>query len=183
VQIAKQVDQQTAEYWVEQGDKNAEYALSVMPWLRFAFPSSPDTAELAEHVFAFAETEGDWPHYIVVDNLSDVAFEGDEFGEMRRNMEDLAALARKTKSAVHVLHHANGEYETGTETIPMRGINGKVSKKPTGILTMNNGATPGDLWLSVVKNRFGPADPAGFRFRAGLNVNYETMQLRDKNHG
>lgn len=157
-----------------------EKTLGDLHWLRFAFPSSPDIREVVERVWAYAEAEGDWPHMIVVDNLMDIEGEGEnEFAGLRRIMSDLPKLAKQTLSAVHVLHHVNGEYEDSYTPIPMKGINGKVSKKPTLIRTINWGGQDGQLWVSIVKNRFGPVDPAGFKVRAELRADYSRMQVHD----
>jgi KaiC/GvpD/RAD55 family RecA-like ATPase len=146
--------------------------------LRFSFPPSPSTADIFSHIYAYGEAEGVWPELIVIDNLSNVAFESDEFGEMRTMMADFQTMASKTKAAVIVLHHSTGMYEDGSQAIPQSGVNGKVSKFPSMVLTMYrpDGNT---LVCSVVKNRFGPADPAGLRVQSRLNVDYARMQVMD----
>jgi len=87
-------------------------------------------------------------------------------------------VATKTKAAVVVLHHSTGMYEDGAQVIPQSGVNGKVSKFPSMVLTLHrpDGTT---LNVSAVKNRFGPADPSGFRVQARLNVDYARMQVMD----
>lgn len=146
--------------------------------LRFSFPPSPSTADIFSHIYAYGEAEGTWPELIVIDNLSNVAFESDEFGEMRTMMADFQTMATKTKAAVVVLHHSTGQYEDGQTVIPQSGVNGKVSKFPSMVLTLHR---QGDqaLMVSAVKNRFGPADPSGFRVQAKLTVDYARMQVMD----
>lgn len=146
--------------------------------LRFSFPPSPSTADIFAHIYAYGEAEGAWPELIVIDNLSNVAFESDEFGEMRTMMADFQTMATRTRSAVVVLHHSTGMYEDGATTIPLSGVNGKVSKFPSMVLTL---CRPADTTLSVsaAKNRFGPADPSGFRVQAQLRVDYARMQVTD----
>src|SRR4051812_27415384 len=146
--------------------------------LRFSFPPSPSTADIFSHIYAYGEAEGAWPELIVIDNLSNVAFESDEFGEMRTMMADFQTMATKTKAAVVVLHHSTGQYEDGATPIPQSGVNGKVSKFPSMVLTLcrPDGTT---LLVSAVKNRFGPADPSAFRVQARLNVDYARMQVMD----
>jgi len=146
--------------------------------LRFSFPPSPSTADIFSHIYAYGEAEGEWPELIVIDNLSNVAFESDEFGEMRTMMADFQTMASRTKAAVVVLHHSTGMYEDGTTVIPQSGVNGKVSKFPSMVLTLFRRGES-DLLVSAVKNRFGPADPSGFRVQAQLRVDYARMQVTD----
>lgn len=146
--------------------------------LRFSFPPSPSTSDIFSHIYAYGEAEGVWPELIVIDNLSNVAFESDEFGEMRTMMADFQTMASKTKAAVVVLHHSTGQYEDGITPIPQSGVNGKVSKFPSMVLTLCRQQDTA-LLVSVVKNRFGPADPAGFRVQARLTVDYARMQVMD----
>lgn len=179
VQALTLTDSATAERWVSEQNELALRALRAADWLRFSFPTSPDVEEIAQHVRSYAEAEGQYPHLIVVDNLSDVTADNEEYAGLREIMSDMATLAAKSKAAVHVLHHANGTFDAGNETIPMSGINGKLGKKPSLILTLNRGAVETDLFVSVVKNRFGPADAAGIRVRARLHVDYSMMQVLD----
>lgn len=180
VQMVQLVDQESAERGVKNQEDWAMDVLAQIPWVQFAFPSSPDTDEIVMRVFAYAEAMGEFPHWIVIDNLMDVAFEEDENRGINRIMEDLAKLARLSKAGVHVLHHTTGEFEDGHSTIPMSGLRNKVSKKPTMILTLCRGAADGQMWVSVVKNRFGPADPSGMKYRAELKVDYRHLQVWDK---
>jgi predicted ATP-dependent serine protease len=146
--------------------------------LRFAFPASPGMADLFQHIYAYGESEGAWPELIIIDNLANIAFESDEFGEMRTMMADLQTMASKTKAAVVVLHHSTGLYEDGHTPIPQSGVNGKVSKFPSMVVTLCRGNDT-ELYVSVVKNRFGPADPSAYKVRAPLAVDYSRMQVRD----
>ncbi len=179
VQAVALATSQDAEREVASRGPRALQAMDAVTWVKFDFPSSPDTNELVERVFAYAEIEGQWPHLIVVDNLMDVAYEADDNTGLNRVMEDLSKLARKTGAAVKVLHHVTGEYEDGRVTIPLSGLRFKVGKKPAMVTTLNYGAADGQLWLSIVKNRFGPADPAGLRIRIPLRAQYEFMKVWD----
>jgi len=167
----------------EQGlNSNALFATEALSrankTIRFAFPPSPTTADVFSHIYAYGEAEGDYPELIVIDNLSNLSFETDEFGEMRTMMADFQTMASRTRAAVVVLHHSTGQYEDGTTVIPQSGVNGKVSKFPSMVLTL---ARSGDnqLSVSVVKNRFGPADPSGYKVRALLTTDYSRMQVMD----
>lgn len=163
-------------------DKKFDFATNALKQardLRFSFPASPSVEDLFSHVYAYGEAEGQWPELIVVDNLANVAYESDEFSEMRTMMADLQTMASRTKAAVVVLHHSTGMYEDGSTIIPQSGVNGKVAKFPSMVLTMCRGADGSQLYISAVKNRFGPADPSGFKVRAQLAVDYPRMQVRD----
>lgn len=178
IQVATRCDQQTAEQAVLQKTDLAFETARLVPWLSFTYPSSATTEDIAQHVWAYAEARGEWPHLIVVDNLSDVADE-DDSSALNRAMDDLAILARETRAAVHVLHHVGGEYEDGNKVVPLSGLRYKVGKKPALVLTLCNGAEPDQIWVSSVKNRFGPKDTAGLKVRAELRVNFATMQVCD----
>lgn len=183
VQAAQLVDSETAENQVQAAGLLAVQALTAVDWIKFDFPSSPDTDEIAERTWAYAEMEGQWPHFIVIDNLGDVSFDEDENRGINRVMEDMSKLARFTGAAVKVLHHVTGEYEDGHSTIPQSGLRHKVAKKPAMVTTLNHGAVDGQLWVSVVKNRFGQADPSGHRVRAQLRADYAHMKVFDSLKG
>lgn len=167
----------------EQGlDHEFEFATNALAeagkTLRFSFPASPNMPDLFSHIYAYGEAEGAWPELIVIDNLANISFETDEFGEMRTMMADLQTMASRTKAAVVVLHHSTGQYEDGHTPIPQSGVNGKVSKFPSVVLTLCLGGD-GQLFVAAVKNRFGPADPSAYKVRAQLAVDYAKMQVRD----
>lgn len=181
VQAMCGIDSKTAEHGIKQGAQFAANALKALRWVKYSFPSGPDVTEIVEHVWAYAEMEGDWPEVVFVDNLDNVDCD-DSDDARKRVMLDLQKLAHKANTAVVVLHHATGQYEDGDITIPMSGVLGKVSKTPSMILTLNRGAMPGQLWVSVVKNRFGPADTKGIGVRAELYVAPEFMHISDPLH-
>lgn len=179
VQSVALTDSETAEDQVASAGILARNALNAVDWIRFDFPSSPDTDEIVERTWAYAEMEGQWPHFIVIDNLGDVAFDEDENRGINRVMEDMAKLARQTGAAVKVLHHVTGEYEDGHTTIPQSGLRHKVAKKPAMVTTLNHGVGESQLWMSVVKNRFGQADPSGHRVKVDLIADYQHMKVFD----
>lgn len=150
----------------------------MVPWLSFTYPSAASTEDIAQHVWAYAEAYGDWPELVVVDNLSDVADE-ESAASIGAAMDDLAILARETRAAVHVLHHVGGDYEDGDRVVPLSGLRYKVGKKPSLALTLCKGAQDGQLFVSVVKNRFGPKDTSGLGVRAELRMDFSTMQVTD----
>jgi hypothetical protein len=153
-------------------------ALDSLGHVRYAFTSSPDETEIADRILAYAEAEGDYPEMVVIDNLGNVAFNDEEFAGLRRVMRDLQSTAGETGSSVVTLHHATGEYENGDLVVPMRGVSGKLSKFPSMIVTASR-PRRGALGVSVVKNRFGPADPAGFGVQFQLYADLERVQVHD----
>lgn len=166
-----------AEQKLELQDPEALEALEAMEDLRFAFTSSPDEREIADRLLAYIEVEGAPPDLVVVDNLANVAVDdADEFGALRRLMRDMQTLAGQVGCGVLVLHHATGGFDDGVDPVPMKGINGKLSKFPSLILTAHR-ASAGTVRLDVVKHRFGPADPAATTKHFTLGVDYERVQV------
>jgi hypothetical protein len=178
IQMAAVVDQKTAEQAFLTKSDLALQVAALVPWLSFTYPSSATTDDIAHHVWAYAEARGEWPHRVVIDNLSDVADE-DDAASLNRAMDDLTVLARETRAAVDVLHHVGGDYENGDMPIPLGGLRYKVGKKPALVTTLHSGAADGQLWVSVVKNRFGPHDAKGLKVRAELRVDPSLMQVTD----
>jgi hypothetical protein len=178
IQMATTVDQEEAERAMLGKTQLAFDVARLVPWLSFTYPSSASTDDIAHHVWAYAEAHGDWPHLVVVDNLSDVA-DDDDAASLNRAMDDLTVLARETRAAVHVLHHVGGDFEDGGTPIPLSGLRYKVGKKPALVTTISNGALDGQMWVSVVKNRFGPHHSKGLEVRAELFVDYPSMQVCD----
>lgn len=73
-----------------------------------------------------------------------------------------------------VLHHATGRYEDGDTPIPQSGLENKVAKIPAQILTLTRKGE--NMWVHVVKNRAGKADPKG-GLSAQLYVDLATMRF------
>ena len=120
---------------------------------------------VGERLNAFAEMRGEYPHLLVVDNLSNtVENTSDEFSEQKAVMVAMQKLARETKAHVAVLAHAKGQYEDGDKPIPQGGSVNNLFKLPEIGLTLHR-ADPmgGYLGLNVVKNRGGQADPTASR--------------------
>lgn len=178
IQMATMVDQEEAERAMLGKSQLAFDVARLVPWLSFTYPSSASTEDIAHHVWAYAEVHGDWPHLVVVDNLSDVA-DDDDAASLNAAMDDLTVLARETRASVHVLHHVGGDYENGDMPIPLGGLRFKVGKKPALVCTLMNGALEGQMFVSKVKDRFGPHDSKGIGVRAELYVDYPSMQVCD----
>lgn len=158
----------------EFGSPDIEKAMDTIDWVRWDFPNTPDMEEVRDRVWAFAEIFGEFPHLIVVDNLMDVVFE--QSAAAYTDAESaLTSLARAANSAVLVLAHVNGMHEGGRDPIPLSGLMFKATKKASLIVTLHPGAFPSQLFVSILKNRDGPADPSGIGVRAMLTVDYSRM--------
>lgn len=159
----------------------ADWAIDALRTIRnvhFAFPSSPDEREIGERLIAYREAEGEYPDLMVVDNLQNVAFDDEEFAGQRRLMREFQSVASRTGTAILILHHVTGEHENGDKAPPLSGISGKLSKFPALIATAWRKGVK-ELGISVVKNRFGPADPSGVQHTVSLHADMERMQIRD----
>lgn len=144
----------------------------------FDFTSELTPSRIMNQILAYAELTGEYPEFIVVDNLKNLDVSegaGEEFQVLEENSTFLAELAGITGAAIIATHHVGGSYEDNSSVIPLSGVRGKVSKTPTLIATMRrNGAD--ELWVSIVKNRGGVADASG-GFYGLVKANFETMQF------
>ncbi|MFF4223208.1 DnaB-like helicase C-terminal domain-containing protein [Streptomyces abikoensis] len=148
--------------------------------IRWNFDASPSLTEIEEELTAYAMIYG-YPAICIVDNVTNV--DAPEMGEGHAGLDELCGyfhdLARKTHSAVILLHHVTGVYNDGTNPIPLSGIKGQIGRVPEVILTLHRGGTEFEgynLRVSNVKNRGGKADASGFTF-AELNWEPERMQI------
>lgn len=143
--------------------------------VQWDFSPMPSIKDLFAEVESFAVAYGDYPHLIVVDNLRNIYSEEEDYAALRHSAEALRTLAVETGSAVVVLHHLTGEYESGDNPPSLAALEGKVGKFPALVLTLSNGKS-GDMRVSVVKNRYGPASPAG-RLCFFLPVDMQRMRI------
>lgn len=128
--------------------------------VRFAYDDAPTYEDLELEVCAFAETFGEFPKVIVIDNLMNVSGEQEnEWASMRDSMRVIHRLTRITGAAVFILHHAADDRVDPTTPAPRKSLQGKVSQLPKAIWSV---ALAGDeLRVAAVKNRWGRADPSG----------------------
>jgi hypothetical protein len=138
-----------------------EQALQRSRHIDWAFDTPIKAKAVGERLWAFAEKHGEFPHLFVVDNLSNTVENiGDEFAEQKQVMTQMQQLARETGTHIAMLHHAKGEYESGTRAIPKTGSMNNLFKLPEVGLTIHRpGGVEGKLAVSVVKNRSGRDDP------------------------
>lgn len=128
---------------------------------------------LGERVKAFAEVRGEYPHLVVLDNLSNaVTNPADEYAEIRLVQTAAQQLARETKAHIAILHHAKGEYDSGNKPIPQSGGLQNPYKIPEVGLTLYRPDESNRLAVCIVKQRGGKSDPAA-RHPITLSVDFE----------
>lgn len=136
--------------------------------------------EIAEMIGAFAEIRGEFPHMVILDNLTNVSYEGDsESSAQKRIMADLDTVAKEANICMVILVHVSGTYKNGTTPIPQDGVMNKLSEYQHTTLTLTRSMDEGELLLACVKNRTGPSDPSG-NTRFGLKANFDVMKLADR---
>ncbi len=162
------------------GDDIGRYnaALAGLP-IRFAFDASPTLDTVEQHVEAYEEVYGEYPHLIVVDNISDVLTDSAAEGSERHDdlLGYLHTMARQTEACVIGLHHVTGPYNDADKPIPLSGIKGQVGRVPEMILTLFK-PYEGTLGVSAVKNRGGKPDPSGKSY-AELDFDGARMRISD----
>ena len=150
-----------AERLLESEDEWALGKLSELDGLAWSFEDDLSYENIDAEVQAHVELWGEYPSFIIVDNLTDVEGQNeDEGATQRRAMKALTQLARKTDSAVIVLHHTSEDPRIKEEPCPpRRAIMFKVNAKPALIWTTSDCGPRRPI--AVVKDRFGKADKSG----------------------
>lgn len=134
---------------------------------------SPITGRLlGERINAFASVRGQYPHLVVVDNLQNaISNPADEYAEIKQIQTQIEHLARETKAHIALLHHAKGEYDSGTKPIPQSGGLQNPFKLPAVGLTLYRPDEDNRLALNIVKLRGGQSDP-GARHPISLPIDF-----------
>lgn len=178
--MRSRITQVEAETMLKQSPDTAESILMEYNHLYWSFESSPTLKDLDEEVRAFETIWGRSPTLIVIDNLMDIANDGqEEFAGLRQIMKELRFLARDTNACVLVLHHTKeGSY--GYPCQPRSALQGMVSQVPAMVLTVGQMASGSDTYLcfSPVKNRYGKADQTGGHY-VSLRFKPDEMYLED----
>lgn len=135
-------------------------------------PPNPTMQDLAYILEAYHEAESEYPRFIVLDNVMNLEGESEnEWGFLRKASKDLHWIARRTKACLLALHHTSEDKEIlKFRAPPKSAIKGKITEMAPVILTVSHDG--GEMWVAVVKNRFGMSDPNAndpLRFIADLS--------------
>lgn len=143
---------------------NREWAAEMLTQasnIRWCFDSAPSIKSVEEELEAHVELFSRAPELVVIDNLTDMIVDGDEWSGMRTIMKDFKFLAREYDTAFLVLHHTSEAVQSPEGTCPPRhALQGKVAATPALVLTIAQ-SSAGFLGVCPVKNRYGPSNPSG----------------------
>lgn len=150
-----------AELMLESDDAWAHAQMQKADRLFWSFEDDLSYDNINDEIEAFAELFGEYPDFIVVDNLTDVEGQADdEWATQRRALKALTQMARQTDSATIVLHHTSEDDRIKENPCPpRRAIQGKCSQKPALIWTVADKGKRRPV--AVVKDRFGKSDKTG----------------------
>ncbi|MER7445010.1 AAA family ATPase [Micromonospora avicenniae] len=146
--------------------------------VRMDFSGRIEQLALEDDLKAYAMTYGEWPHFIVIDNISNMESEGEGYQALEYSCDYLHELGRKTGAAIIALHHVTGEYDDGIKPVPLSGLRGKISKVPEMILTLHRNAESNRLYVCPVKNRTGK-NAAAANWWVTLDYDPGRMKLAD----
>lgn len=150
-----------AEIMLETEDEWALQTMNEMNNLSWSFEDDLSYENIDLEIEAFCEMWGEYPDFIIVDNLTDVEGQAeDEWATQRRALKALTQMARVTDSAVIVLHHTSEDDRMHENPCPPRkAIMGRCSQKPAVILTVADRGVRRPV--AKVKDRFGKSDKSG----------------------
>jgi hypothetical protein len=140
--------------------------------IEWVFDSPITGRHLGERLNAYAALHGEYPALTVVDNLSNtLQTDQDEYQQIKAVQTQFQALARETKSHIASLHHAKGEYDSGTKPIPQSGGLQNPFKIPEVGLTLYRPDEDNRLAVNIVKIRGGRSDPAA-KYPISLSIDF-----------
>lgn len=166
---------------LEEAEQELAEQIAGIP-IRFNYDSSPTIDVLNTNMEAFEELYGEYPHFTIVDNVTNVQNGTSDnaenpFGGLETFMEYLNTMARKTQTFVMGLHHTLGAFNDGARPIPLSGVKGQITRVPPQVITLFR-PEEDKIGVSVVKNRGGRADASGNRY-ALLSFEGSTMTIAD----
>lgn len=151
-----------AESWIKEDSQELREILAdSTEHIWWCWNPAPTARDIVDEIECYAYILGDWPHWVIIDNLMNMAGGGGDDGQALGAAIDAGhQISRETGAAVIFLHHVTGQYEDGDTPIPLSGLRFKVGKVPRLILTLHK---PQDniLAVSVVKNSTGRAEANG----------------------
>lgn len=147
--------------------------------MKWCFDSAPSLSDIEEEVSAFYVANGQFPEFIVIDNLRNVSggIPGDEYTFWDEVMAVLHDLARATQAHIAITHHVTGSYASGDRAIPLGGLEQKVDKRAEVVVTAHRPSAQ-SIYLSVAKNRDGQARADG-SLGFPLLLDGERMQIAE----
>lgn len=160
------------------GGHDIEAALYSMRHVSFTFDTWT-IADLHQDLAAYGVIHGQLPQLIVVDNVRNLARDGDSrLDSQEKVLDELHALAGTTGAHVLVLHHATGQYHDGSTPIPLTGVENKLTQLPSHVLSLYRNDPY--VHMCVLKNRTGKADPSGkLQVRARFDGERQTLYPED----
>jgi len=180
VQMLTTTSQEKAEAELEEDSSEVWAELEKANHIGAFYRSGITAREVALMIGAFAEIKGEFPHYVVIDNLINIAYEGDsEVVAQRQIMSELDTIAKDANICVHILTHVSGTYKNGITPIPQDGVMNKISELQHGTLAITRGDYENEILIAILKNRTGTAEPSGMN-RFALHANFSLMELGDQ---
>lgn len=162
---------------LEDPDSSIYEALAKAKHLSIFFRSGVTSRDIALMLGAYVEMHGAFPKVFVIDNLKNVAYEGEDRGVAEQKlMEELDIISKRTNICIIVLTHVLGAYNDGITPIPLSGVMNQNTKEAHVVLTLTRTPTDKQLMFAKVKDRTGSNDPSG-QTRYPLATNFETMQV------
>lgn len=146
--------------------------------VEWVFDTAIPADRVAERMEAFAEMRGEYPHLVVLDNLSNaVQHEEQSRQEQSEFIMEMKRLGQFSKAHFAILAHAKGMYENGTTPIPQGGVLNNLAKVPEVMVTMHRADQHGaKLGINITKNRAGRPDPAAIH-PVVLDVDYSRASV------
>lgn len=135
--------------------------------------------DLKVDLAAYGTVHGQLPKLIVIDNVRNLARDGDSrLDSQEKVLDELHALAGATGAHVMALHHVTGQYHDGDKPIPLSGVENKLTQLPSHVLTLFR--KDQHVHMSVVKNRTGKTDASGLlQVRARFDGERQTFIPED----
>lgn len=140
-----------------------------------AYDPSPSIEDIGRELDAYVEIHDEWPHVILVDNLTNLQGESDWQSD-GWILSELHWIARATKALVIVLVHASESTANATWPAKRKEIINKLSKLPETVFTVANNPADGTFLICLAKSREVQADPAAER-PSVLGVDLGRMQF------
>lgn len=158
----------------EAWDKHYTETLRRSDHVDWCFNSDIDLEFIVHRLFAHAELRGEYPQFIVVDNLGNTVVDQDNEGsELRAACRELQRIARLTNAHVMGLHHVKGPKENGVQPILLGDLLYNIGKSSEVVLGLHwPDSTRTSLCLTVPKNRGGKG---GLMLRLGADYERATI--------